>query len=124
MKKIIAKNAPAPVGPYSHAILKKNMLFISGQLPVVPETKELIKNDIQKEATQALDNLGAILKEAGMDYSSVVKCTIFITDMSLFAKVNEVYSLYFSEPFPARETVQVSALPLGANLEISAIAMK
>ena len=123
MKKVInSKNAPAPIGPYSQAVMSDNVLYISGQIPINPETGDIIKSNIKAETRQALDNLGAILKEAGLDYSNIVKCSIFISDMNNFAEINEVYGSYFSENYPAREVVQVAKLPLNVNIEISAIA--
>lgn len=125
MKKIInSKNAPAPIGPYSHAVQSGNMLFVSGQVAKHPATGELLISNIATEATQVMENLGAILKEAGYDFGNIVKTTIFLTDMKNFAAVNEVYGKYFDSDFPARETVAVSGLPLGVNVEISVVAVK
>lgn len=117
-------SAPAPIGPYNQAILSDNLLFISGQICIDPSTGNLKNKDIQEEAHQVMHNLRAILQEAGMDFSNVVKTTIFITDMHQFSAVNEVYGKYFERDFPARETVQVSALPKFVNVEISMIAVK
>lgn len=123
MKKIItSKNAPAPIGPYSHANLVNGVLYISGQVGKHPQSGELMLSDIQSETKQVMENLKGILVEAGMDFSHVVKTTIFLTDMSNFAKMNEVYGSYFTGNYPARETVQVSKLPLNVNVEISMIA--
>jgi 2-iminobutanoate/2-iminopropanoate deaminase len=116
--------APAPIGPYNQAILAGNMLFISGQICIDPATGELKKKDLQEETHQVMDNLKAILKQSGMEFDHVVKTTIFLTDMNRFAEVNEVYGKYFTGNFPARETVQVSALPKFVNVEISMIAVK
>ncbi|MBL7749335.1 MAG: RidA family protein [Chitinophagaceae bacterium] len=116
--------APAPIGPYNQAILTGNMLFISGQVCIDPPTGELKNKDIQEETHQVMHNLKAILQEAGMDFSNVVKTTIFLTDMNQFGEVNQVYGKYFENDFPARETVQVSALPKFVNVEISMIAVK
>ncbi|MDF2438568.1 MAG: dfrA [Bacteroidota bacterium] len=125
MKKIItSKNAPAPIGPYSHGVLFGNTLFVSGQVGKHPVSGELMMSDIKTETTQVMENTKAILKDAGMDFSNVCKTTIFLTNMDNFAAVNEVYGSYFSGDFPARETVQVSKLPLNVNVEISVIAMK
>ncbi len=126
MSKTIIKtnNAPDPIGPYNQAILTGNMLFISGQVCIDPPTGELKNRDIQEETHQVMHNLKAILQEAGMDFSHVVKTTIFITDMNQFGEVNAVYGKYFESDFPARETVQVSALPKFVNVEISMIAVK
>lgn len=116
--------APAPIGPYSQAVLSGNMLFISGQICFEPSTGELKNKDLQEETHQVMHNLKAILQAAGMDFSNVVKTTIFLTDMNRFAEMNEVYGKYFEGDFPARETVQVSALPKFVNVEISMIAVK
>ena len=124
-KKIIrTDNAPAPIGPYNQAVQFGNMLFISGQIPLNPFTGDLILDDIQAATRLVMDNLKAILTEAGMDISHAIKTTIFLTDMGQFAQVNEVYGSYFSENPPARETVQVSGLPKGVHVEISMIAGK
>lgn len=121
---ITTPKAPAPIGPYNQAIQTGNFLFISGQVCIDPATGQLKNKDIQEETHQVMHNLKAILNEAGMDFNNVVKTTIFITDMNRFAEINEVYGKYFSEKFPARETVQVSALPKFVNVEISMIAVK
>ena len=125
MKTIIkTDNAPAPIGPYSQAVLSGNMLFISGQVAIVPETGSPMLDDIQSETHQVMKNITAILKEAGMDMSHVVKASIFLMDMGQFSQVNAVYGSYFKSDFPARETIQVSKLPLNVNVEISMIAIK
>lgn len=125
MKKIItSKNAPAPIGPYSHANLINGMLFISGQVGKHPQTGEMITTSIKDETHRVMKNIEGILTDAGMNFSDVVKTTIFLTDMNDFALVNEIYGSYFSDNFPARETVQVSKLPLNVNVEISMIAIK
>jgi 2-iminobutanoate/2-iminopropanoate deaminase len=129
-KTIIAtNNAPSPIGPYSQAVLSGNMLFISGQICIDPATGELRNRDIQEETHQVMHNLKAILQQAGMNFSNVIKTTIFITDMKQFGEINTVYGKYFENDlpadkagFPARETVQVSALPKFVNVEISMIA--
>jgi 2-iminobutanoate/2-iminopropanoate deaminase len=124
-KQIInTKQAPAPIGPYNQAVKAGNMLFISGQIALHPDTNQLMKEDIIAETHQVMQNLKHILSEAGMDFNDVVKTTIFITDMNNFSQINEIYGKYFSGHFPARETVQVSALPKAVNVEISAIACK
>jgi 2-iminobutanoate/2-iminopropanoate deaminase len=138
-KQIInTSNAPAPIGPYNQAILVGNpdgsgqvMLFISGQVCIDPSSGELRNKDLQEETHQVMLNLKAILQQAGMDFSNVVKTTIFLTDMKRFSEMNEVYGKYFENDlpdgkagFPARETVQVSALPKFVNVEISMIAVK
>lgn len=118
-------NAPAPIGPYQQAILAGNLLFISGQIAIDPKTDQLVNGDVMAETHQVMKNLKAILAEAGMDFSNVFKSTIFVTDMNNFSTVNEIYGKYFSQNnFPARETVEVSALPKGVNVEISVIAGK
>ncbi len=125
MKTIVtSKNAPAPIGPYSHGVLKGNTLFVSGQVGKHPVTGELMLGDIKTETKQVMDNVKGILTDAGMDFTNVCKTTIFLIDMNDFAAVNEVYGSYFSGDYPARETVQVAKLPLNVNVEISVIAMK
>ena len=125
MKKIInTPNAPAPIGPYNQAVMTGDMLFISGQVALVPGTGELANADLTEEANQVMKNLKAILTEAGMDFSHVVKTTIFLSDMSLFGAVNEIYGSYFTSDYPARETVAVKGLPKNVNVEISMIASK
>ena len=116
-------NAPAPIGPYNQAILTGNTLYISGQVCIDPQTGGLKNKDIQEETHQVMHNLKAILAAAGFQFSQVVKTTIFITDMNQFSEINEVYGRYFETDFPARETVQVSALPKFVNVEISMIAV-
>ena len=124
-KKIInSTQAPAPIGPYSQAILVNNTMYISGQVCLDPATGTLKNNDVKEETHQVFKNLKAILEEAGMSFNDVVKSTIFITDMTRFAELNEVYGQYFDKDFPARETIQVAALPLFVNVEISMIAVK
>lgn len=125
MKKIItSKNAPAPIGPYSHAVLVNNMLFVSGQIAKHPVSGELMTGDIKTESKQVMENVKAILTDAGMDFTHICKTTIFLKDMNDFASVNEVYGSYFTGNYPARETVQVSRLPLDVNVEISITAIK
>jgi 2-iminobutanoate/2-iminopropanoate deaminase len=123
IKQIIeTNNAPAPIGPYNQAIKTGNFLFVSGQVALKPGTNELANADIIEETHQVLQNMKAILAEAGMDFSNIVKTTIFLSDMALFSQVNEIYAKYFDGNFPARETVAVKGLPKNANVEISAIA--
>lgn len=124
MKIIKTENAPAPIGPYNQAIEHNGTVYLSGQVAIDPTTGKMDNADLQTETHRVMKNMGAVLKAAGMDYSNVVKCTIFILDMSRFGEVNEVYGSYFDKNFPARETVEVSALPAGARVEISAIAVK
>ncbi len=124
-KRIITpKDAPAPIGPYSQAVQAGGMLFISGQVGINPKTNTVEATDVAGETHQVMHNLKAILAEAEIDFSRVVKTTIFLSDMSLFSAVNEVYAKYFSGDFPARETVAVKGLPRNVNVEISMIAMK
>ena len=117
-------SAPAPIGPYNQAVLSGKMLFISGQICIDPATGEMKNKDIQQETHQVMHNLKAILSAAGMTFNNVVKTSIFLTDMNRFSEINEVYGKYFEGDFPARETVQVSALPKFQNVEISMIAMQ
>lgn len=126
MKKIIfTEKAPAPIGPYNQAVLFGNTLFTSGQIALHPETGELVLDDIETETKQVMENMKAVLEEAGMTFENVVKTSIFIMDMNNFAKINGVYGSYFDEKTaPARETVQVAGLPKNVNVEISMIAMK
>lgn len=124
-KKIIrTNNAPAPIGPYNQAVQFGNLLFVSGQIAIDAQSGELIIGDVKTETTIVMQNLSGILKEAGMDFSNVLKATIFLTDMKYFTQVNEIYGSYFTENPPARETVAVAGLPKGVNVEISVIAAK
>lgn len=124
-KKIInSDNAPAPIGPYNQAVLAGDLLFISGQVALIPGTSELDDADISTEAHRVMKNLSAILSEAGLDFTHVVKTTIFLSDMGHFNEVNQVYASYFTSDFPARETVAVKGLPRNVNVEISMIAKK
>lgn len=123
-KKIITtQNAPAPIGPYNQAVLINGTLYISGQVCIDPQNGQLKNRDIQDETHQVMQNLKAILAAADMGFGNVVKTTIFITDMNQFSEINEIYGKYFNGDFPARETVQVSALPRFVNIEISMIAV-
>ena len=124
-RKIIStEDAPAPIGPYNQAVLAGDTLYISGQICIDPKSGELKKRDIQEETHQVMKNLKAILVAAYMGFNHVVKTTIFITDITQFSEINEVYGKYFEGDFPARETVQVAALPRSVNIEISMIAVK
>ena len=124
-KKIITtKNAPDPIGPYNQAIMVNDTLYISGQVCIDPASGNLKNKDLQEETHQVMQNLRSILQEAGLSFSNVVKTTIFLTDMNRFSEVNDIYGKYFDGDFPARETVQVSALPKFVNVEISMIAVK
>ena len=125
MKKSISiKNAPAPVGPYSQAILHNNMLYASGQIAINPKTNELIIHDLSKEVNQVMENIASLLQAAEMNWNNVIKCSIFLKDMNNFELVNDIYASYFNKSFPARETVEVSRLPKDVNVEISFIAGK
>lgn len=123
MKRIIHTNhAPAPIGPYSQAVAFGDTLYVSGQIALHPQTGELQMETVQIETEQVMQNLKAVLHAAGTDFSQVLKSTIFLSDMALFAQVNAIYERYFNENPPARETVQVAGLPKGVNVEISVIA--
>ena len=123
MKEIInIKNAPAPVGPYSQAVIHNNVMYASGQIAINPKTGALIKNDVMKELTQILANIDSLLKSANINRNHIIKCSIFLKNMNDFEVVNELYADYFEPPFPARETVEVARLPKGVNIEISFIA--
>jgi 2-iminobutanoate/2-iminopropanoate deaminase len=125
MKTIInTTNAPAPIGPYSQAILANGFLYVSGQVAINPESGEVDLSSIPEETHQVMRNLKAVLLEADFKFEHIVKTTIFLSDMNLFAEVNEVYGSYFESDFPARETVAVKGLPKGVNVEISVIAFK
>lgn len=125
MKKIInTSKAPSPIGPYSQAVLVGNTLYTSGQIAINPATNELVTSTIKEETKMVMENLKAVLEAADMNFSHVVKCSIFISNMNDFAQINEVYGSYFTSDFPARETVQVTCLPKNLNVEISAVAIK
>ena len=121
---VYSADAPEPIGPYSQAIQAGNMLFISGQIAIQKSTGNILNADIQVETTQVMENIRHILKAAGMDFSNVVKSSIFLKDMNNFPKVNEIYGQFFQQQPPARETVEVSRLPKDVNVEISCIAVK
>jgi 2-iminobutanoate/2-iminopropanoate deaminase len=126
MKQIIHTNhAPAPIGPYNQAVLVNNTLYTSGQIAINPITGDLVTQSIEAETTQVMENLKAVLTAADMNFENVIKVSIFISDMEMFSKINQVYGSYFNEATaPARETVQVANLPKYVNVEISAIAVK
>jgi 2-iminobutanoate/2-iminopropanoate deaminase len=126
MSKSVIKTgeAPAPIGPYNQAIAAGGFVFVSGQVALDPITGNLRTETLEEETNQVMQNLAAVLKEAGCDFSHVVKTTIFLSDMGYFATVNEIYGRYFTSDFPARETVAVKTLPKLANVEISVIAFK
>jgi 2-iminobutanoate/2-iminopropanoate deaminase len=125
MEKVVinTKNAPAAIGPYSQAINVGNLLFTSGQIPLNPETGEMVSGDVKEAARQCLENLKAILEEAGTNLDNVVKTVVFLKDMNDFVAVNEVYGSYFTGKMPARSAVQVAKLPKDAQVEIEAIAL-
>ena len=125
MKTVInTSNAPAPIGPYNQAIIAGDFIFLSGQVAIDAATGELVLDDIKTETTKVMENIKAILTEAGIGFGHIVKTTIFLTDMQNFAQVNEVYGSYFTDQFPARETVAVLGLPKNVNVEISVTALK
>jgi 2-iminobutanoate/2-iminopropanoate deaminase len=124
MRRVISTpDAPKAVGPYSQAVLVGDTLYCSGQIPLNPVTGEVVAGGVREQAECVFLNLGAVLRASGMDFSDVVKATIFTTDLSKFGELNEVYSSYFSEPYPARSTVQVSALPRGVQVEVEVVAI-
>jgi 2-iminobutanoate/2-iminopropanoate deaminase len=123
MKKIISTNeAPAAIGPYSQAVRSERLLFCSGQIPLDPKSGQIVSGDIAAQTRRVLDNIAAVLRAERLNFDNVVKTTIFLTDLGDFQTVNEIYSSYFKQGPPARSTVQVSALPKGANVEIEVIA--
>ena len=125
MKKTInTTDAPAPIGPYSQAVQAGNFLFVSGQIALDAESNQLVTNSIAAETRQVLKNLEAVLKEAGCSFADIIKTTIFLSDMSHFSIVNEIYGSYFEKDFPARETVAAAGLPKNVNVEISVVAYK
>jgi len=119
---INTENAPAPIGPYNQSVRTGNLLFVSGQVPFIPETMELITESVEAETHQVMKNIEAILNKAGLDLSNIVKASIFCKDLNDFVRINEVYGSYFKENYPARECVEVSRLPKDVNVEISVIA--
>ncbi len=123
-KAILSQDAPAPIGPYSQAVQVGNWVFISGQIPLDPVTGKVVEGGIATQTRQVLQNLQAVLTAVGMNLDSIVKTTIYLTDLGEFSTVNEIYETYFHPPYPARATVQVSALPKGVRVEIEAIAYK
>lgn len=125
MKKIIfTEKAPAAIGPYSQAVEVNGMVFLSGQIPVNPATGEVVEGGVKEQTTQVFENIKNVLSEAGLTTDNVVKTTVFLADMSLFAEMNEVYAQYFDGAFPARSAVAVKALPKGALVEIECIAVR
>jgi len=124
MKKIICSDrAPAPVGPYNQAVIHAGTMYVSGQIPLDPDSGTLVTGTIEEETHQVMQNISAILEAAGITFNEVIKCSVFVTDIQNFGRINAVYATYFEEAnAPARELVQVAALPKGANVEISVIA--
>lgn len=120
---VSTKNAPAAIGPYSQAIMTDKYLFASGQIPIDPATGNIESDDITAQTEQVMKNISAVLAECGLDFSDVVKTTVFITDLNDFATVNAIYGKYFAAPYPARSCVQVAALPKGAKIEAEVIAL-
>ena len=124
MKEVRTPDAPEPVGPYSQAIAQDGWIFASGQIPLVPATGKLVEGDVEAQTRQVLANLRAVLAAAGASFADVVRTTIYLTDLASFARVNAIYAEHFdADPAPARATVQVAALPLGAQIEIDCIAL-
>src|SRR5688572_19071942 len=121
---VYSENAPEPIGPYSQAIQAGNMLFVSGQIAIQKSTGQLVLSNIEEETVQVMTNIREILTAAGMDFSNVVKSSIFMKDMNNFPKINEVYGRYFNDNAPARESIEISRLPKDVNVEISCIAVK
>ncbi len=115
--------APTAIGPYSQGVRVGDTLYCSGQIALDPKTGRMVRNNIEAEAERVLENLGAVLRSAGMSFRNVVSCTVYLTDITDYAQVNEIYGRYFSEELPAREAVQVAALPRGARVEISCVAV-
>ncbi len=124
MKVIQTLHAPEPVGPYSQALEVDGILHCSGQIPIVPETGDILTGSIEDQTKQVMKNVKAVLKEAGYSFPDVVKTTIFLTNLNDFQKVNEIYATYFTPPFPARSCVQVAALPKGVDVEVEILAKK
>lgn len=122
-KKVLTDKAPAPIGPYSQAIIAGGLVYTAGQIPLDPVTKNLVEGDIGAQTEQALKNVEAILKAAGTSMNSVIKTTVFLKDMGEFAQMNEVYARFFSDSAPARSTVEVARLPKDVKVEIEAIAI-
>ena len=120
-KQISTVNAPEALGPYSQALIVNGILYVSGQIPINPATGE-ISSDISEQTRQSMENIKAILTEAGVDFSKIIRCGIFIKNMDDFSKINEVYSAYFTQPYPVRVTVEVARLPKDVMIEIDAIA--
>lgn len=123
-QEVLSKFAPQPIGPYSQAIKVSNFLFLSGQIPLDSNSGEILGLTIEEQTEQVLKNIAAILKEAGYDFSDIIKTTIFLKDINDFPKMNKIYERFFNQPYPVRSTVEVSNLPKGALVEIEAVAFK
>ena len=124
MKPISTKNAPAAVGPYSQGVLVNDTLYVSGQIPFVPETMTLVSDSVKDQTRQSLNNVLAIVKEAGMEKENIIKCGVFMQDLGMFKDMNEVYAEFFGDHKPARAAVEVARLPKDVKIEIDAIAVK
>ena len=122
MKEVYTNQAPKPIGPYSQGVISNNMLFTAGQIAIVPSSGEILKSSIEEETHLVMSHLKAILSEAGLTFKNVIKCSIFLSDLNDFVKINEVYGSYFEAPYPVRETVEVKRLPKDVNVEISLVA--
>lgn len=123
-EEILTLKAPAPIGPYSQAIRAGNFVFLSGQIPIIPETGEVEKGDVEVQMERIMKNILSILEASDMGFDDIVKVNIFLNDLSSFSKVNEVYERYFKKPYPARTTVEVKGLPRGVGIEVDVIAYK
>lgn len=123
-KEVTTQKAPKAIGPYSQAIKANSFLFLSGQIPIEPNSNEIVGRNIEEQTEQVLQNIKAIVEEAGFEMSDIIKTTIFLKNITDFPKVNKVYERFFTHPFPARATVEVSNLPKGALIEIEAVAFK
>ena len=123
LQTINTKNAPQAIGPYSQAVVAQGMLYVSGQIPLHPESGEVVSEEVAAQTKQVLDNMKAVVEEAGSNMSSVVKVTIYIVDMQQFTVINEIYGTYFQAPFPARACVEVAKLPKGVQVEMDAIVL-
>lgn len=125
MKNIIyTENAPKPIGPYSQAVEVANLVFLSGQIGIEPKTGNIVPGGVAAEARQVMNNIRAVLEEANLTFENVIKVTIFLTNLTVFNEVNQIYGEYFTEDFPARSTIEVQALPKGAKIEIEVVAQK
>ena len=121
---VTTESAPAAIGPYSQAIVTGNLIFLSGQIPLDPERGKIVEGSIEDETRRVLKNLEEVLKAEGLDLNAIVRTTVYLTDLADFPRVNQTYAEFFQEPFPARATVQVAALPRGARVEIDALAVR